>query len=96
MRIWCPLWMRFNHYGITGTAFRGKYYLRRFSLAAKGYYVEDGKIERPVNQITIAGNFYEVLKNIEVIGEDLVFAMPDITYIGSPSLKIKNIAVAGE
>ena len=67
-----------------------------FSLAAKGYYVEDGKIERPVNQITIAGNFYEVLKNIEVIGEDLVFAMPDITYIGSPSLKIKNIAVAGE
>ncbi|HZJ77143.1 MAG TPA: TldD/PmbA family protein [Oscillospiraceae bacterium] len=67
-----------------------------FSLAAKGYYVEDGVIKRAVNQITIAGNFYEVLKNIEVIGEDLVFAMPDITYIGSPSLKIKDIAVSGE
>lgn len=67
-----------------------------FSLAAKGYYVKDGKIESPVNQITIAGNFYEVLKNIEIIGEDLMFAMPDAAYIGSPSLKIKNIAVAGE
>lgn len=67
-----------------------------FSLAAKGYYVKGGKIERPVNQITIAGNFYKILKNIDAIGEDLEFAMPDITYVGSPSLKIKNISVAGE
>lgn len=67
-----------------------------FSLAAKGYYVKNGKIENPVNQITIAGNFYEVLKNIEIVGEDLKFAMPDITYVGSPSLKIKDISVAGE
>lgn len=67
-----------------------------FSLAAKGYYVKDGRIERPVNQITIAGNFYDVLKNIEAVGEDLAFTIPDMTYIGSPTLKIKNIAVAGE
>ena len=67
-----------------------------FSLAAKGYYIKNGRIERPVNQITIAGNFYSVLKDIEAIGEDLIFAIPDITYIGSPSLKIKNIAVSGE
>ena len=67
-----------------------------FSLAAKGYYVKDGRIKRPVNQITIAGNFYNVLKNIEAIGEDLAFTIPDMTYIGSPTLKIKNIAVAGE
>ncbi len=67
-----------------------------FSLAAKGYYVKDGKIERPVNQITISGSFYELLENIEAIGEDLKFAMPGASYIGSPSLKIKDIAVAGE
>ncbi|HZK58141.1 MAG TPA: TldD/PmbA family protein [Clostridia bacterium] len=67
-----------------------------FSLAAKGYYIKNGKIERPVNQITIAGNFYQVLKNIEAVGEDLRFTMPDITYVGSPSLKIKDISVAGE
>ena len=67
-----------------------------FSLAAKGYYVRSGKIERPVNQITIASNFYEVLKNIEAIGEDLKFTLPGGEYIGSPTLKIKNISVAGE
>jgi len=64
-----------------------------FSLAAKGYYVKGGKIERPVNQITIASNFYEVLQNIEAVGEDLAFTL---SYIGSPTLKIKNISVAGE
>ena len=67
-----------------------------FSLAAKGYYVRSGKIERPVNQITIASNFYEVLKNIEAIGADLKFTLPGGGYIGSPTLKIKNISVAGE
>lgn len=67
-----------------------------FSLAASGYYIKEGKIERPVNQITIAGNFYEVLKNIEAVGEDLAFTLPGSSYIGSPTLKIKNIAVAGE
>lgn len=67
-----------------------------FSLAAKGYYVKGGKVERPVNQITIASNFYEVLQNIEAVGEDLVFAMPGGSYIGSPSIKIKNISVAGD
>ncbi|QUH20147.1 TldD/PmbA family protein [Alkaliphilus sp. B6464] len=67
-----------------------------FSLAAKGYYVKDGKIERPVNQITIASNFYEVLQNIEAVGDDLAFTFPSAGYIGSPTLKIKNISVAGE
>jgi len=66
-----------------------------FSLAAKGYYVKNGEIERPVNQITIASNFYDVLRNIEAVGEDLVFALPGGAYIGSPTLKIKNISVSG-
>jgi PmbA protein len=54
------------------------------------------QIERPVNQITIASNFYEVLQNIEAVCEDLVFTLPGGSYIGSPTLKIKNISVAGE
>lgn len=67
-----------------------------FSLAAKGHYLKDGQIIRPVNQITIAGNFYDLLKNIGAIGNDLAFAMPGASHVGSPSLKIENIAVAGE
>ncbi|RXI97753.1 TldD/PmbA family protein [Anaerobacillus alkaliphilus] len=67
-----------------------------FSLAANGYLVKGGKIERPVNQITIAGNFFTMLEQVEAIASDLEFGFPMGGYVGSPSLKIKGLAVAGE
>jgi len=67
-----------------------------FSLSAYGYLIEKGKIARPVNQITIAGNFYEVLNSIEAVGDDLRFGFPSSGYIGSPSLKIRSLAIAGK
>lgn len=67
-----------------------------FSLAALGFEIKDGKISRPVEQITVAGNYFELLKNIEETGSDLKFGLPGEAYIGSPSLKIKKLAVAGE
>ncbi len=63
-----------------------------FSVAAEGFKIEKGKITSPVNQITIASNFYDVLKNIEIIGDDLKF---NSSAIGSPSVVIKDISVAG-
>ncbi|QOY35054.1 TldD/PmbA family protein [Anaerobacillus isosaccharinicus] len=67
-----------------------------FSLAANGYLVKNGQIERPVNQITIAGNFFTMLEQVESIADDLTFGLPMGGYVGSPSLKIKGLAVAGE
>lgn len=68
-----------------------------YSLSAYGYEIEDGKIKRPVNQITIAGNFYDTLKDIEEIGNDLKFTLPGMGgQIGSPSVKIKKLSVSGE
>ena len=67
-----------------------------FSLAALGFLIEGGKISRPVEQITVAGNYFEMLKNIEETGSDLKFGLPGEAYIGSPSLRIKNLSVAGE
>ncbi|WP_047986007.1 TldD/PmbA family protein [Ornithinibacillus californiensis] len=65
-----------------------------FSLAANGYFVKDGKIIGPTNLMTIAGNFFELLKDIEMVGNDLEFSPMDYYgYIGSPSLKIKGLAV---
>ncbi|MBS3680328.1 TldD/PmbA family protein [Ornithinibacillus massiliensis] len=65
-----------------------------FSLAANGLYVKDGKIVGPTNQMTIAGNFFELLMDIEKVGNDLEFSPMDYYgYIGSPSLKIKGLAV---
>lgn len=66
-----------------------------FSLAAHGYYIKNGKIERPVDQITIAGNFFELLHQVEAIGDDLQFWPIGHSYIGSPSLKITALSVGG-
>lgn len=67
-----------------------------FSLSAYGYEILDGKINRPINQITIAGNLYEVLKSIEAIGNDLELGFPGNGQFGSPSIKIRNLSIAGE
>ncbi len=67
-----------------------------YSLSAHGYEIEDGKIKRPINQITIASNFFETLMNIEEIGSDLEFGLPMGGYVGSPSIKVKSISVSGE
>lgn len=67
-----------------------------FSLAALGYEIKGGKITGPVEQITVAGNYFELLKNIEEVGSDLKFGLPGESYIGSPSLKIKKLSIAGE
>jgi PmbA protein len=64
-----------------------------FSLAAKGFYIKDGKKDYPVEQITVAGNFFDLLKNIDVVGSDLKFPMSSI---GSPSVKITELSIAGK
>lgn len=59
-----------------------------FSLAAEGFIVENGKKGKAFNQITVAGNFFELLLNIEEIGEDMKFSLSGT---GSPSVLIKNL-----
>jgi len=64
-----------------------------FSLSAYGYLVEEGKIARPVNQITIAGNFFAMLSDIQGVGKDLLFKYGPVA---SPSLLIGSLAVSGK
>ena len=69
----------------------------QFSLLAEGFYFENGDIVHPVNQITIAGNFYDLIKDIKIIGSDLEFGMPSGgSWIGTPSIAIGKLMVAGE
>lgn len=63
-----------------------------FSLLSKGYTIEGGKRGRAVEQITVAGNFYELLKNIVAVGCDLEFAGDTI---GSPSVDVGTLKVSG-
>lgn len=66
-----------------------------FSLAAKGFVIEGGKRGRPVEQITIAGNYYELLKGVRSIGDDLWFDLPGASCFGSPSLLVDGLSIAG-
>ncbi|MBM7094398.1 TldD/PmbA family protein [Bacillus sp. H-16] len=67
-----------------------------FSLAAHGYLVKAGKIVRPVNQITVAGNFFTLLQQMEEVGSDLEIELPSGGSIGSPSLKVANLSIGGK
>jgi len=65
-----------------------------FSLKAEGFLVENGRIVRPVNQITVAGNFIRLLCDVERVGGDLKFQFG--SNVASPSLLIRSLMVAGE
>lgn len=64
-----------------------------FSLLSKGYVVKDGARVRPVEQITIAGNFFELLQNVRAVGNDLRFPSGGF---GSPSVDVGTLSVAGQ
>ena len=64
-----------------------------FSLLARGFEVEDGKCTRAVEQFTAAGNFFDLLKNIMSVGSDLLF---EGSPIGSPSVSVSSLNIAGE
>lgn len=64
-----------------------------FSLLSKGYLVENGQKGRSVQQITVAGNFYTLLKNIRAFGSDLEFTGSPI---GSPSVDVGEMNIAGK
>jgi PmbA protein len=67
-----------------------------FSLSAEGFLFEDGKQVRPVEQITVAGNFYDMLKNVTAVGSDLRFNPPGGSgSIGMPSVLVSGLQVSG-
>lgn len=64
-----------------------------FSLEAKGFVIENGKISRPAELFTVAGNFFDLMKNIDGISNDSV--MDDSMNV-FPSVLVSKLSVAGE
>jgi PmbA protein len=62
-----------------------------YSRGAAGFWIEEGELAYPVEEITIAGNLKEMFAGIEMIGNDLVFR----GRIASPTVKIAEMMVAG-
>ena len=63
-----------------------------YSRGAVGVWIENGKFVHPVQEVTIAGNLREMLKNIEMVGNDVTF----VGSIAAPTLKIGNMVISGE
>lgn len=68
-----------------------------FSLQSAGFMIEDGKKTTAVKSFTVAGNFYELLKNIEAVANNshLPSAMGK-TAFGAPSTLVGGLSVAGK
>lgn len=66
-----------------------------FSLSARGFLVENSEIKKPVEQITMSGNFLQLLKDIKAIGNDFKMGLPGSGHFGSPSVLVKSLDVSG-
>ena len=68
-----------------------------FSLQSAGYMIENGVKTRYVKSFTVAGNFYEMLKNIVALANNcqLPRAMGS-TAFGAPSVLVDGLSVAGK
>ena len=62
-----------------------------YSRGAVGYWIEDGEIQYPVEEITVAGNLKNMFKNILSIGNDV----DQRSNIVTPSLLIGGMMIAG-
>lgn len=62
-----------------------------YSRGASGFWVEDGEIRYPVQEITIAGNLADMFKNISAVGSDV----DTCGSIQCGSILLNNMTVAG-
>ena len=68
-----------------------------FSLQSAGYLIENGKKGAHIKSFTVAGNFFDLLKNIEATADN--FEIPvalSSTAFGSPSVLVSSLSIAGK
>jgi len=62
-----------------------------YSRGATGLWIENGVLTHAVEEVTIAGNLGEMLRNVAAIGNDLEFRGS----VASPTLRIDGMTIAG-
>jgi PmbA protein len=63
-----------------------------YSRGASGFWVENGEIAYPVDEITIAGNLKDMFMNLALIGDDV----DERGNIRAPSLLVEGMTIAGD
>ncbi len=65
------------------------------SMGASGMWIENGKLTRPVNDVTVATTLLDLLKNIVAVGND-VRVVPFGGAISAPSICVENVMLGGK
>jgi PmbA protein len=63
-----------------------------YSVGASGFWIKNGEIAFPVDGVTLGGNTEGILKNIELVANDLDMRGS----LSSPSFKVSELAVGGK
>ncbi|WP_133499699.1 metalloprotease PmbA [Cognatilysobacter terrigena] len=63
-----------------------------YSRGAAGFWIEDGRIEYPVDGVTVAGNLRDMFQRIQAVGTDV----DPRSHIRTGSIVIDRMTVAGE
>ena len=68
-----------------------------FSLQSAGFLIEGGVKTTAVKSFTVAGNFYDLLKNITALANNCELPMAmGMTAFGSPSVRVDGLSIAGK
>jgi PmbA protein len=62
-----------------------------YSRGAAGIWIEGGELTHPVEEVTIAGNLGQMLRDVDAVGSDLVW----LGRVASPSLRVARMTLAG-
>lgn len=62
-----------------------------FSRGASGFLIEDGMLTRPVSEVTLSGNYREMLNSIDAIANDLLHDRA----VSAPSIRLRAMTLAG-
>ena len=58
----------------------------------QGFFIENGRRVQPVDSVTIAGNFFDVLNNLRGFGNRY---QPELAHLLIPALFIEAMKVSG-
>ena len=64
-----------------------------FSLQSTGFLIKDGKLDHPLDLITVSGNLIDVFKDVLEVGSDVLIT-PSSTSVSS--LLVKKLALSGK
>jgi PmbA protein len=65
-----------------------------YSVSAQGFWIENGQLAQPVNNVTIAIPLDKLLKNVTAVANDLIF-LPFGGAIGSPTFRVDGVMIGG-